>query len=113
MATKLMTLLAEAQLRRDQILKMIAGLRQAKAQYPIALESCRHVDFHFNKKHLEFPFIPMWVIKTKGQTFYVDHVEAHVPWSTRETPENAHTKGAIRLRNCTVSIDEFGAAIIR
>ncbi|VDM10415.1 unnamed protein product [Wuchereria bancrofti] len=39
------------------------------------------------------PTIPQWVIKTKGQTFYVNHLESNVGFSTKETPDNPHTKG--------------------
>lgn len=69
--------------------------------------------FHFNKKHLEDPNIPMWVIKTKGQTFYVDHVISEVGWSTKETPDNPHTKGAIKIKNCYFSITESNEALIQ
>jgi len=68
--------------------------------------------FHFNKKHLEDPSIPMWVIKMRGETFYVTHVECSVPWSTKETPDNAHTKGAIKVKNCLVTIDSDNCANI-
>jgi hypothetical protein len=56
--------------------------------------------FHFNKKHLIDSRIPMWVIKTKGQTYYVHHVnvEKGVGFSTKETPDNEHTKGSIKLK---------------
>jgi len=56
--------------------------------------------FHFNKKHLEDANIPMWVIKTKGESYYVNHVEvlAGVGFNTKETPDNPHTKGSIRLK---------------
>ena len=42
----------------------------------------------------------MWVIKCKGETFYVNHVDVHegVGFSTKETPNNATTKGSIKLR---------------
>lgn len=55
--------------------------------------------FHFNKKHLEDPRIPMWVIKSKGETHYVHHVDvdAGVGFSTKETPNNS-TKGSIKIR---------------
>ena len=69
--------------------------------------------FHFNKKHLEDPNIPMWMIKTKGQTFYVDHVDCEVGWSTKETPDNPHTKGAIKIKNCYLSISENNEALIQ
>ncbi len=56
--------------------------------------------FHFNKKHLEDSNIPMWVIKTKGQTFYVHHVDVspNVGFSTKETPDNPTTKGSIKIK---------------
>ena len=56
--------------------------------------------FHFNKKHLEDVNIPMWVIKTKGESYYVNHVEvlAGVGFNTKETPNNPHTRGSIRLK---------------
>jgi hypothetical protein len=38
-------------------------------------ESPVRVIFHFNKAHLQDPNIPMWVLKSKGQTHYVHHVE--------------------------------------
>lgn len=69
--------------------------------------------FHFNKKHLEDPDIPMWVIKAKGQTFYVDHVTCNIGWSTKETPDNPHTKGAIKIKNCYLSINESNEALIQ
>jgi hypothetical protein len=42
----------------------------------------------------------MWVIKAKGETHYVDHVdvEAGVGFSTKETPDNPHTKGSIKFK---------------
>lgn len=56
--------------------------------------------FHFNKKHLEDPNIPMWVIKSKGQTHYVHHVDVAkgVGFSTKETPDNPSTKGSIKFK---------------
>lgn len=56
--------------------------------------------FHFNKKHLENQDIPMWVIKHKGVTYYVNHVDVGegVGFSTKETPDNNHTKGSIKLK---------------
>jgi hypothetical protein len=35
-----------------------------------------------------------------------------VPWSTKETPENSHTKGSIKINNCLVTIDDENAATI-
>jgi len=69
--------------------------------------------FHFNKKHLEDETIPMWVIKFKGETYYVNHVNCSVPWSTKETPDNTHTKGSIKIKDCVVTIDNENCADIR
>ena len=73
---------------------------------------CRDAVFHFNKKHLEDQTIPMWVVKAKGETYYVEHVDCEVPWSTKETKDNPHTKGSIKLRNCIVRIDDENCASI-
>jgi hypothetical protein len=68
--------------------------------------------FHFNKGHLTDPTIPMWVIKAHGVTFYVDHVTAEIPWTTKETPDNEHTKGSLKFKNCKLSIDEHNCATL-
>lgn len=68
--------------------------------------------FHFNKGHLSDPSIPMWVLKIKGQSYYVNHVECNVPWSTKETPDNDKTKGSLKIKNCIVKIDDDLNAII-
>jgi hypothetical protein len=68
--------------------------------------------FHFNKKHLEDPTIPMWVVKSHGVTFYVNHVSAEIPWSTKETPDNDHTKGSLKFKQCKLSIDDENCATI-
>ena len=56
--------------------------------------------FHFNKKHLQDPTIPMWVVKCRGDTYYVNHVDVSpgVGFSTKETPDNPHTKGSIKFK---------------
>ena len=36
--------------------------------------------FHFNKGHLNDTTIPMWVIKHKGKTHYVDHLDESESW---------------------------------
>lgn len=54
--------------------------------------------FHYNKKHNEDQNIPQWIIKTKGQTFYVNHLESTKGFSTKETPDNPHTKGALQFK---------------
>lgn len=54
--------------------------------------------FHFNKASLGDPSIPPWTIKSRGETHYVWHLEAEVGFSTKETPDNPHTKGSIQFR---------------
>lgn len=54
----------------------------------------------------------MWVIKAKGNTYYVNHVDCQVGWSTKETPDNPSTKGAIKIKDCNLVIDETNTAII-
>ena len=68
--------------------------------------------FHFNKGHLADPAIPMWVVKTKGESYYVNHVTCALPWSTKETPDNSHTKGSIKIKRCLLTIDEENCASI-
>jgi hypothetical protein len=74
---------------------------------------CRELVFSFNKKHLEDPSIPMWKIATKGESYYVNHVDCSVAWSTKETPDSAHTKGSIKIRDCFLTIDDSNCAAIR
>lgn len=111
MAAKLMTLRTDALVRLARIRSMKASLKAQMDAFPIEFEKCATVDFHFNKIHLQFPFMPMWVVKAKGQSYYVTHVEAAVPWSTRETPD-AGTKGMIRFRNCALRLLPDGTAEI-
>lgn len=56
--------------------------------------------FHFNKAYNADPSIPAWVVKHKGETHYVNHIDVSdgVAWSTKETPDNPHTKGAIKFK---------------
>jgi len=63
--------------------------------------------FHYNKKHNEDPSIPTWILKVKGQTYYVNHVTVMpgVGLTTKETPDNPHTKGAIKFKGL-LKIDE-------
>ena len=56
--------------------------------------------------------IPMWILKIKGITYYVNHVNANVGWSTKETPENLHTKGSLKFKNVDVIIDANNEATI-
>lgn len=73
---------------------------------------CKDVVFHFNKKHLDDPTIPMWVLKAKGETYYVNHVSCDLPWTTKETPDNVHTKGSIKVKKCYLTIDNENCALL-
>lgn len=68
--------------------------------------------FHFNKKHLEDETVPMWVIKSHGVTFYINHLNSEMAWTTKETPDNEHTKGSIKFKDCKLSIDDDNCATI-
>lgn len=74
--------------------------------------ACREVVFHFNKKHLEDSTIPMWVLKTQGRSFYVQHVDANIAWSTKETSSNPSTKGSIKFKNCKLVINNDNEATL-
>jgi hypothetical protein len=54
----------------------------------------------------------MWVLKTHGETYYVSHVNCEVPWSTKETPDNTHTKGSIKVKNVLLVINGDNEATI-
>lgn len=54
----------------------------------------------------------MWVVKAKGESYYVNHVDCQVAWSTKETPANVHTKGSIKIKNCLLAIDDDNCANI-
>lgn len=54
----------------------------------------------------------MWVVKTRGESYYVNHVECNVPWSTKETPDSSHTKGSIKIKKCILRIDDENCAHI-
>ena len=68
---------------------------------------------HFNKASIGNPDIAMWVLKAKGKTYYVEHIDCQCVWSTKETPNNPHTKGSIKVKNCNVEIDENNVATVR
>ena len=75
------------------------------------LDDCDIV-FHFNKASIGNPDIPPWTLKAKGQTFYVNHLTSSAPWSTKETPDNPHTKGSIKFKRANLIIDDTNCAII-
>ena len=57
---------------------------------------------------MEDTTIPMWVVKSKGQTHYVHHVDVDkgVGFSTKETPDNPSTKGSIKFKGILDLITE-------
>ena len=73
--------------------------------------ACKDIVFHFNKKHLEDDTVPMWIIMAKGKTYYVDHVTSNLSWTTKETPLNVRTKGAIKFKNALLRLDDGNAEI--
>lgn len=74
--------------------------------------ACKEAVFHFNKKHLEDSTVPMWIVMAKGETYYVEHVDANIPWTTKETPDNVRTKGALKFKECLLTIGEDNCATI-
>jgi hypothetical protein len=55
---------------------------------------------HYNKFHNTDQTIPPWVVKVKGESYYVWHftVEPEVGFSSKETPDNPHTKAALKFK---------------
>lgn len=74
-------------------------------------EEKNRVVFHFNKQHNTDASIPPWVIKHKGQTYYVNHLDSKVGFSTKETPDNEHTKGSLMFRGKLSIIEQEGQTI--
>ncbi len=113
MGAKAMTLLNEAKIRMHNITELKRGITEQHATFPLEVENVRNMDFHFNKKHLEFPdIVPMWILKAKGATYYLNHIDCQTPWTTRETPDNPSTKGAIRIKRGNIRIDADATATI-
>lgn len=110
-AHKMNTILNEAKLRRDRILEMHKSLTEQNDSFPLSLENCRNVDFHFNKGSLEFSFLPMWTLKAQGRSFYINHIEALCPFSTRELPSGS-TRGMLRFKRCNIAISKDGTATL-
>ncbi len=82
----------------------------------ISIDYRSEIIFHFNKQHLQDPTIPMWVIKTKGETYYVNHidVDAGIGFSTKETPDNPHTKGSLKFKGkLSITTKENGDIMAR
>jgi hypothetical protein len=57
------------------------------------------VVFHFNKAHNTDPInIPAWVVKCKGNTYYVHSMSSKVGFSTKSTPDSEHTKASLQFK---------------
>lgn len=66
----------------------------------------------FNKKHNEDQSIPPWICITKGQTYYVSHIniEPGIGFSTKERPDHATSKACLYLKG-TLKIENGEANI--
>lgn len=62
----------------------------------------------YNKKHNEDPSIAPWVLKHRGETYYVWKVNSKVGFDTKNNPDNPHTKGVIQMRGNLVIEREDG-----
>lgn len=113
MARKTMSQLDDARAHWGNIRKAQQDLREQNAQFPMTIENASNIEFHFNKKSLEWSFLPMWTLKAKGKSYYVKHVECEAPWTTRERPDHPSTKGSLRIKRGTIHIDADGGATIR
>ena len=73
----------------------------------------REIVVHYNKKHNQDQSVPPWVVKTKGKSYYVNHIDVSegVGFSTKETPDNPHTKGSLKFKGKFKIIVEDGNLI--
>jgi hypothetical protein len=60
--------------------------------------SDQRIIFHFNKHYLVDNTTPMWVVKHKGKTYYVDHIDSEIGFRTKNTPDNEATKGSLQFK---------------
>lgn len=67
--------------------------------------------FHYNKKHNDDQSIPPYIIKYKGETFYIHHIDSMIGFSTKETPENPSTKGSLKFKGNLNIVNEGGKLI--
>lgn len=75
------------------------------------IEKRERIIFHFNKKHLEDSAVPMWVIKYKGESFYVHHLESNIGFSTKESISNPITKGSLMFKGRLSIVEKEGQTI--
>lgn len=79
--------------------------KKLTSRYPLMLREEKvkeAIVFHYNKAHNLDASIPPWVVKHKGNTHYVNHLDCDssvgFKFSTKETPDNPHTKGSIKFK---------------
>lgn len=110
MATKLMSMLKDAKVQMEKIDGVAKAIAEQHAEFPLDLGTCREVEFYFNKLSLQMPTVPMWVVRTKGKTFYVNSLNSQMGFDTKERPDHPSTKGLIRFRKANLTIDASGVA---
>jgi hypothetical protein len=112
MGAKFMNLLETAKERRNRLIKMNNDIREQFKTFPLSVES-RVIDFHFNKGNLIYADMPSWIVKARGKTYLLHHVD--IINGTVTTRENlgGGTKGMLRIKNAVLEIDKDGAAVIR
>lgn len=76
-------------------------------------EEVNRVVFHFNKQHNTDNTIPPWVVKHKGQSYYVNHLDSKVGFSTKETPDSEHTKASLMFRGKLSIVQQDGQTIAK
>lgn len=64
--------------------------------------------FHYNKQHNIDQSVPPWTVKHKGISYYVNHMDSKVGFSTKETPDNEMTKASIQFKGKLKIIEENG-----
>lgn len=66
------------------------------------------VVFHYNRQHNTDRTIPAWVVKHKGKSYYVNHLESDVGFNTKETPTSPHTRGSLQFKGILEIINVDG-----
>lgn len=71
----------------------------------------QRVVFHYNKAHNQDVTIPPWVVKHKGKSYYVNHLDSKVGFSTKETPDSESTKASLMFRGKLSIVEQDGQTI--
>lgn len=74
-------------------------------------EEIDRVIMHYNKQHNVDQSIPPWIVKHKGQTYYVHHLDSKVGFSTKETPLNEATKASLMFRGKLSIVEQDGQTV--